>query len=485
MGEPVASQTSVPPPRTKKFDIQIPLDQMDPVVNRLISILEQSKLFAGLTRSSRSDGVDLQYRLLSMNGNHLDVAVKFYTNRVEVQYFPYPPNSVSEKDFISMDLELEAIIRSYFSDQRKASLFLVFSEKMKLIPQTTENRVRKIVGSIVLGNFFWIFILFMTVGLFLFQFFGMYTPLLLIILSFVFVLFAGRFLRFRGEFDITAENPSIYIAELRMKRSEFDQVMKACIPKINEVKKRIYEATLGRGSPLDEKTIVATLNEYGAPCAPEYVRVKGVDIYKLVKDLGSTFGITNPSVTLLNILAPNAAATGISPKHATVMVTSGLIATMNEEEIKSVLAHEFSHVKAHDPLFLLTLASVEYLLRVYVVLPILPGGLFVQIAYILFAFTVIFFIAKFLEARADLDAAKYTNSPKVLASSLRKLGLFKYQSHAFEIVNAGEWINWDTHPPLYYRIRTLENLDPSWLRHTFLSAIKGCIKGFISALKGK
>jgi heat shock protein HtpX len=485
MGAPVASQTPVPIVRTKKFDIPIPLDQMGPVVDRLIGVLEQSKLFAGLTRSSRADGVDLQYRLASLDGSHLDVAIKFYTDRVEVQYSPYPPNSVTEKDFVGMDLELETIIRSHFSDQSKASLFLVFSEKMKLIPKTTENRLRKIVGSVVLGNFFWIFIIFMTIGLLLFQFFGMYTPILLIILSFVIVMFAGRFLRFRGEFDITKENPSIYVAELRMKRSEFDQVMRACIPKIGEVKKRIYEATLGRGAPLDEQTIVSTLNEYGALCAPEYVRVKGVDVYKLIKDLGATFGLTNPHVTLLNVLAPNAAATGVSPKHATVMVTSGLIATMSEDEIKSVLAHEFSHVKARDPLFLLTLASLEYLFRVYVVLPILPGGFFVQIVYILLAFTAIFFIAKFLEARADLDAAKYVNAPKMLASSLRKMGLFKYQSHAFEIISAGEWINWDTHPPLYYRIRTLENLDPSWLKHTFLSAIKGCIRGFISALKGK
>ncbi len=481
----MASPTPGPPLRTKRFDIQIPVNQMGPVVDRLIGILEQSKLFAGLTRSSRPDGIDLQYRLISTDGSHLDVAIRFFMDRVEVQYSPYPPNSISEKDFVGMDLELETIIRSYFSEQSKASLFLVFSEKMKMIPQNAENQFKKMVGSIVLGNFFWIFILFMTVGLILFQFFGMYTPLLLIALSFVFVLLAGRFLKFRGEFDITAENPSIYVAELRMKRSEFDQVMRACIPKIGEVKKRIYEATLARGAPLDEKTIISTLNEYGALCAPEYVSIKGVDIHRLVKDLGTTFGITNPSVTLLNVLAPNAAATGVSPKHATVMVTSGLIATMTEDEIRSVLAHEFSHVKARDPLFLLTLASMEYLLRVYVILPVLPGGFFVQIIYLLFAFTVIFFIAKFLEARADLDAAKYTNTPKVLASSLRKMGLFKYQSHAFEMVNVGEWIHWDTHPPLYYRIRTLDNLDPSSLRHTFISAIRGCINGFISAVRGK
>lgn len=481
----MSGQTSVPPTRTKRFDVQIPRDQMDPMVDRLIGILEQSRLLAGLTRSSTPDGIDLQYRLAALDGSHLDVGVRFFTDRVEIQYSPYPPGSVSERDFVNMDLELETIVRTYFTDQSKASLFLVFSEKMKLIPQGTEGGLKKILGSIMLGNFIWIFVIFLTVGIFLFQFFGMWTPLILVALSFVVVLLAGRLLRYRGEFEITAENPSIYIAELRMKRAEFDQVIRTCIPRIGEVKKRIYEATLAKGNPLDEKTIVTTLNDYGAVCSPEYIRIKGVDVFRLVNDLGSSFGLKNPNVTLLNVLAPNAAATGVSPSAATVMVTSGLIATMDEEEIKTVLAHEFSHVKARDPLVLLTLASLEYLVRVYVIWPILPGGFFVDIVYLLLAFTAIFFIAKFLEARADLDSAKFTRKPKILASSLRKLGLFKYQSHAFEIVNAGEWINWDMHPPLYYRIRTLENLNPAWLNHTFLSAVKGCLKGFYAALRGR
>lgn len=476
---------SIPPVRTKSLEIQIPREQMDALVERLIGVLEQSRLLTGLTKSGTPEGIDLQYRLAANDGSHLDVRIRFFTDRVEISYSPYPPNSVSERDFVNLDLELETIIRSYFSDQTKASLFLVFSEKMKLIPQSRESRLKRLVGSVMLGNFLWIFVIFLTVGIFLFQFFGMLTPLILVAFQFVFVLFAGRFLRFRGEFEITAENPSIYVAELRMKRNEFDQVIRTCIPRIGEVKKRIYDSTLAQGRPLDEKTIVSTLNEYGAVCAPEYVRVKGVDVFRLVKDLGSTFGVKNPNVTLLNILAPNAAATGISPNAATVMVTSGLIATMDEDEIKTVLAHEFSHVKARDPMVLLTLASLEYLLRVYVIWPILPGGIFVDLVYLFLAFTAIFFVAKFLEARADLDAAKYTRMPRVLAASLRKLGLFKYQSHAFEIINAGEWVTWDTHPPLYYRIRTLENLDPAGLNHTFLSAVKGCLRGFYSALRGK
>jgi heat shock protein HtpX len=481
----VASQTTIPPSRTKRLDIQIPRDQLDSMVDRLIGVLEQSKMLSGLTRSSTPDGINLQYRLTGSDGSHLDVEIRFFTDRVELLYSPYPPNSVSERDFIGLDLELETIIRSYFTDQSKASLFLVFSEKMKLMPQSTENRLKKLIGSVMLGNFIWVFVIFLTVGIFLFQYFGMWTPIILVVLQFVFILFAGRFLRFRGEFEITADNPSIFVAELRMKRNEFDQVIRTCIPKIGEVKKRIYDSTLGRGVPLDEKAIVSALNDYGAVCSPEYVRIKGVDVFKLVKDLGSTFGLKNPNVTLLNILAPNAAATGVSPSAATVMVTSGLIATMEEEEIKTVLAHEFSHVKARDPLALLSLASLEYLLRVYVIWPILPGGIFIDLVYLFLAFTAIFFIAKFLEARADLDSAKYTHKPKVLATSLRKLGLFKYQSHAFEIINAGEWINWDMHPPLYYRIRTLENLNPAWLNHTYLSAIKGCIRGFYDALRHK
>ena len=471
--------------RTTRIDIGVSPEQLTPLLDFITGALERSPYLSQLSRSSIEGGALLQYRLNTRDGSVLDVAVKFLLDRVEIYYAPYPVDSIKEKDYLGLDVELETIIRSYFTDQSRASLYLVFSPKMKLLPGK-EGGIKRLIASVIFGNFLYFFVLILFVGIFLYQFLLEWTPIALVLMQFVIVIFANNLVAYRGEMDITADNASIYIAELRMKRNEFEQVVRSCMPKITEVKKEIYDQTLAVGKELDQNTIVKALNQYGSVCTPEFVRIKTVNVYNIVKGLATKFGFGEPRITLLNVLPPNAAATGISPNRATVLVTSGLLASMNEEEIKTVLAHEFSHVRARDPLVLMTLATIEYLVRVYLFWPLLlQFGLIIDFAYLFFSFTLLFFVAKFLEARADLDAAVMTGQPKVLAESLRKLGLYKYQSRVFELVNSGEWLKWDPHPPLYYRIRTLDSLDITRVRHTYLAAIKGCVRGFVDSLSGK
>ncbi|MEM4658667.1 MAG: M48 family metalloprotease [Candidatus Methanosuratincola sp.] len=472
--------------RSIALDIKVPPDQINQLLDYLTTAIEKNQYLSYLTRSTAEGVAILQYRLVAVDGSLLDVAVKFLPEKIEIYYAPYPPDSVSEKDYIGLDMEMETLIRSYFADQSKASLFLVFSPKMNLIPGKKEGGIKRLISSIIFGNFLYLFMLILLVGIFLYQYFQMLTPILLVGLQFIIVIFANKLIAYRGEFDITADNATIHIAELRMKRNEFEQVVKSCIPKMTLIKKEIYDLTLALGRELDPEIIVRTLNKHGPVCTPELVRIKTVDIYKIVSDLASKFRFHIPRITLLNVLPPNAAATGISPSRATVLITSGLIAQMEEDEIKAVLAHEFSHVRARDPLILMSLATFEYLTRVYLIWPFLASfGLFIDLAYLFLSFTLLFFVAKFLEARADLDAAIITGQPKTLASSLRKLGLWKYQSRIFELVNSGEWLKWDPHPPLYYRIRTLENLDPSKIGNTFVAAIRGCVRGFLDSLHGR
>ncbi|MCC6013347.1 MAG: M48 family metalloprotease [Candidatus Verstraetearchaeota archaeon] len=471
--------------RSITFDINIPYESLPELLDYIIDNLEKSSNVIYISKYLSRDIAFIQFRLIA-NGNPIDIQIRFYKDKVDILYSPQL-RDLTERDYKLIDLEIERLLRSFISEKESSSLFLVFSPKMELIPKSKEVGIKKIISSIVFGNFLYLFMIILLFGILLYQVFEMLTPIILVLIQFIILIFANNLILYRGEFEISKDNPSIHIAELKMKREELNNILRKCLPRIKEIKKEIYDNTLALGKELDPEIIRSILRKYEELCIPESIRIKVINVYKIIENLASKFKFPKlPRITLLNILPPNAAATGISPRRSAVLITSGLIISMNEEEIEAVIAHEFSHIKARDPLILMSLATFEYLTRVYIIWPKIASlGLFFDILYLFFSFTILFFIAKFLEARADLDAAIITNKPKALASALRKIGLFKYQSHIFEIVNTEEWLKWDPHPPLYYRIRVLENLEITKIKNTFISAINGCIKGFLDSLKGK
>ena len=72
------------------------------------------------------------------------------------------------------------------------------------------------------------------------------------------------------------------------------------------------------------------------------------DLYTTVENLSITAGIPMPKVYIIPDPAPNAFATGRNKEHATVAVTSGLLAMMNKTELEGVIAHELSHIGNRD-----------------------------------------------------------------------------------------------------------------------------------------
>src|SRR5207237_3723153 len=85
-------------------------------------------------------------------------------------------------------------------------------------------------------------------------------------------------------------------------------------------------------------------------------RDQAPELHDLVERLCAMADLPKPKVAIIDTDVPNAFATGRSPKHAAVAVTSGLWRRLDKEEIESVLAHELSHVANRDVL-VMTLAS--------------------------------------------------------------------------------------------------------------------------------
>ncbi|HET9573762.1 MAG TPA: M48 family metalloprotease, partial [Methyloceanibacter sp.] len=76
------------------------------------------------------------------------------------------------------------------------------------------------------------------------------------------------------------------------------------------------------------------------------------ELVSLVRQLASAAGIPMPRVYVMENPQPNAFATGRNPEHAAVAVTSGLLNTVNREELSGVLAHELGHIKHRDTLLM-------------------------------------------------------------------------------------------------------------------------------------
>jgi heat shock protein HtpX len=95
----------------------------------------------------------------------------------------------------------------------------------------------------------------------------------------------------------------------------------------------------------------------------------------------------------------------------------------------------------------------------------------------------IFFIAKFFEARADLTSVIKMGKPEVLAGALEKIGFQRLLYERTPSFRVQEWLGLDPHPPIYFRVERLEKLDaPEQIKHPFIQSIKDVLSGFKDSL---
>lgn len=71
-------------------------------------------------------------------------------------------------------------------------------------------------------------------------------------------------------------------------------------------------------------------------------------VVRIVDELAGAAQVPAPRVWMVDDAAPGAFATGILPRRATIVLTTGLLALLSERELRAVVAHEIAHIRRRD-----------------------------------------------------------------------------------------------------------------------------------------
>jgi heat shock protein HtpX len=453
-------------------------------------LLAQKQRFINVSRSTENGESTLNYDVMGQQAKRsLSVTVNG-SSPLKIRITPLSEGVTAQAiDEARQDV---AIGVDYFEEQvRQNTLFFAWREGEEIVPEVVSTKEKKPINRLFLETQILLFVIFTTVGLFLFIFlesvsYPWIAPLAILAIQLVFVFYSNKFIERTADWRITQNNPSIHLLEYRLPLKQQENFKKNYPPdRLRSIKKEVYEQTILKKGEIDCETTGRIFSKYGLECSPENLSAKKVNIYELVEKTRQKFGFPMPKIVVSNTMLPNAAASGPSPGRGTVLITTGLLAQLNEDEIISVLGHEFGHLKGRDPLLLFGLMSTEFLFRFYVLLPLVPF-IFTSLLFIVYfwaVMTLIFFIAKFFEARADLTSAIIIRQPRILAEALEKIGFKRLLFERIPSYRIQEWISLDPHPPIYFRVDRLRKLqDTTNIRHPLLQSAREVTRGFINSI---
>ena len=211
------------------------------------------------------------------------------------------------------------------------------------------------------------------------------------------------------------------------------------------------------------------------------VQANGIDVPSLLV-FSFVVGFVGAIISLLMSKSMAKWSTGAFKNSALVAVSTGLLQSMNKEEVEAVLGHELSHVANGD---MVTLTLIQGVVNTFVIFFARIAGYIIdrtvfrtergvgpgyyitvlvcQIVFGILASIVVAYFSRRREFRADAGSAKLLGSPQPMVHALARLGGLQpgslppsFQASGITGSPGGLMALFASHPPIEERIAALQ-----------------------------
>lgn len=215
------------------------------------------------------------------------------------------------------------------------------------------------------------------------------------------------------------------------------------------------------------------------------------ELYNLLENLCISRGLQMPKLYIIDTDVMNAYASGIDQKSYAITVTSGLLQTLNRDELEAVLAHELTHIIDRDTRLLIItvvfVGMISFLAQLLwrgiriaaftrdrrsrggggVILMVAIAAVVMFVGYLL-ALLLRFALSRRRELLADAGSVELTKNPDALIAALLKISKNAALPHVPSEVKQMMFENppsafdfgglFSTHPSIEKRVQVLQGL---------------------------